>query len=173
VTDMTDMTDMTDSIPVFLDIDGVLQSAASVMAGTPIVHSHDLPGVQRMKTTQATALLLRVQNLHEPRIHWWIASSWCNHNHPDELCEAFTALGFKNVHTCASGHRLTRVQKVLAGMTPEKREAAIIIDDSAAFRGTELEGCWIDIDARNGFDGTAYYQMLHMLGVSKPELFLW
>lgn len=163
------------SIPVFLDIDGVLQSAASVMAGQQIkiAHAHDLSTVQYMAGTQATALLLRIQNLHEPRIQWWIASSWCNDNPPDELRTSFEAIGFKNVQVCASGHRLTRVQKALAAMTPEQREAAIIIDDSAAFRGTDLEERWIDIDARNGFDGTAYYQMLGMLGVSKPELFLW
>ena len=172
---MTDMTDTTDIIPVFLDIDGVLQSAASVMASQQpkIAHAHELSSVQHLKNTQATALLLRVQNLHEPRIQWWIASSWCNGNNPDELRTAFESIGFKNVQVCASGSRLSRVQQALASMTNPQREAAIIIDDSAAFRGTELEGCWIDIDARNGFDGTAYYQMLGMLGISKPELFLW
>lgn len=161
-------------IPVFIDIDGVLQSAASVLAGTPMSHAHDLSTVQQLAETQATKLLLRVQERHAPQIQWWIASSWCNGNTPNELQEAFEAIGFKNVRSCASGTRIGRIREVLATLVPEQVERAIVIDDNqSAFLNSELEARLVKIESHNGFDAEAYYNVLHLLNIEKPEVFFW
>lgn len=165
---------MTTLIPAFLDIDGVLQSAASVLAGTAMAHAHDLSTIQQLAETQATKLLLRIQERHAQNIQWWIASSWCNGNSPEQLQQAFETIGFKNVRCCTSGTRVGRIREVLATLAPEQIERAIVIDDNqSAFLNTELEARWVKIESHNGFDAEAYYTVLHLLNIEKPEVFFW
>ena len=166
---------MINNIPIFLDIDGVMQSTASTLAGAKLAEARRPASFSNLRATQATALLLRLQNFHAPKVQWWISSSWCNYAPADDLKAAFEdLLGFKNVHVCGSGmERLERVRSVLAELSKPQYDASIIIDDSSAFKGTDLESRWVEINSDNGFDATSYFQTLKLLGVKKKEFFLW
>jgi hypothetical protein len=151
---------------LFLDIDGVLNSLASVVA---IGQSYPAKDVQTVTLDPVAVGLLKAM-CKECDFHIYVHSTWSQGRDTQYFQELFEYYGFKatildRVHD--SDHRVSRIRQAMDHYKPER---CIILDDDTIC--DKLGDCFIHVDNRNGLRWEHYEKVLMRFGKSVPIILM-